>query len=131
MQKQQLKASLLKEISDLKAARSERVIVTTTDPQGIIICVNNKFCVTSKYSCEELAGHDHCIINSGFHPKKFIRDLWMTRVRPAMSGLVKCKQGEMCITPVERRSLIVCGYAWHDYRNFSGHRKRLTNSEKN
>jgi two-component system CheB/CheR fusion protein len=66
------------QLADLKRAIDHAAIVAITDVSGRITYVNDKFCEISGYSTEELIGQDHRIINSAFHSKEFIRDLWRT-----------------------------------------------------
>lgn len=70
-----------KELANLRFALDEAAIVAITDQRGVITFVNDKFCEISKYSREELIGQDHRIINSAYHPKEFIRNIWTTIAR--------------------------------------------------
>jgi PAS domain S-box-containing protein len=68
----------VKDLADTNFALNQAAIVATTDVKGRIAFVNDKFVEISKYPREELLGQDHRIINSGYHSKEFIRDLWHT-----------------------------------------------------
>jgi PAS domain S-box-containing protein len=67
-----------KELENITFALDESSIVAITDQTGRINFVNDKFCEISGYSREELLGQDHRIINSAYHSKEFIRNIWIT-----------------------------------------------------
>lgn len=68
----------LKEKQDIFSAMNSSIIVAIIDRTGKITFVNDHFCKISKYTREELFEQDHRLLNSGFHPKSFYREMWKT-----------------------------------------------------
>ncbi|KNB73119.1 bifunctional diguanylate cyclase/phosphodiesterase [Brevibacillus reuszeri] len=66
----------LRELADVRTALDQSTIVAMTDHRGIILRANDQFCHISKYPRHELIGQDHRLLNSGYHPKTFFKQMW-------------------------------------------------------
>ena len=69
---------LKKKLNDIQTALDASTIVAITDARGVILEVNQKFCEISGYDDHELVGRTHRILNSGYHPKAFFKEMWET-----------------------------------------------------
>ncbi|MDO7596134.1 MAG: EAL domain-containing protein [Pseudomonadota bacterium] len=89
-QSEQQTRAALAELKLQKLALDKHAIVAITDVKGLITYANSKFCEISGYSLEELIGQNHKILNSGYHPKGFFKNMY----REVASG--KLWQKEVC-----------------------------------
>ncbi len=111
-------AALLKEAKMIESAVNEHVGVSITDKNGRIAYVNQKFCAISKYSEDELIGQDYRVINSGFHTKEFMHNLWHTLTKGSIwkgEFKNKTKEGSYCwvdttIVPLLDQTGIPCQF---------------------
>ena len=72
------KAELLQFLQAYQHAIDASIICSITNTEGIIIYANQKFCESSKYTREELLGQNHRILNAGYHPDIFFKEMWET-----------------------------------------------------
>lgn len=73
-----------------KYALDQHALVFTTDVLGRITYANDLLCKISGYTREELLGQDHSLLNSGYHPRGYFKEMY----RIVASGNVW--HGEIC-----------------------------------
>lgn len=86
------------ELEFQKSALDASALVTIINPDGVITYVNRRFCKISGYSRKELIGNKLSIVNSGFHPDKFFKDMKTKMMKgDVWHGEIKnrAKSGEM------------------------------------
>lgn len=68
----------LSELEFQKFALDQHSIVSIADRSGKIVYTNDRFSQVSQYTREELLGQDHRMLNSGYHPSSFFKEMWQT-----------------------------------------------------
>ncbi len=77
-------------LEQYKNAVDLSMIVSKTDPSGVITYVNERFIEISKYSKVELLGKNHNIIRHPESPSTLFKELWQTiRAKKVWKGIVK------------------------------------------
>lgn len=74
------KVELLELLNSYRIAVDQNIISCISDLSGNILIANQKFCEISKYSKKELEGQKHSIVDSGYHPRSFFKNMWETIV---------------------------------------------------
>ncbi|MBF0462603.1 MAG: PAS domain S-box protein [Magnetococcales bacterium] len=62
----------------LKAAIDQHVLISIVDPEGNILSVNDRFLEVSRYAREEVVGKNPRLLDSGYHPKSYFKEMWRT-----------------------------------------------------
>lgn len=65
-------------LQEYKNVIDKSMIVSKTDPHGIITYVNEQFCDISGYRADELIGRSHRIVRHSDTPESVFQDLWKT-----------------------------------------------------
>lgn len=79
-------------LKQYQKAMDHTLLISKTDPKGIITYVNDKFCKISGYSRKELIGSPHNIVRHPDMPKEFFRDMWATiQAKKTWQGVIKNK----------------------------------------
>lgn len=71
-------SSQQRELENYKFVFDQHAILSVTDAAGCILDANELFSKISGFSREELIGHDHRMLNSGYHLKSFFEEMWLT-----------------------------------------------------
>lgn len=66
---------------NFRRALFEHNDISITDEKGVITYVSQTFTKLSGYTSEEVIGKTHQVLNSGYHPPEFFRELWNTLKR--------------------------------------------------
>lgn len=74
----QLMLLTLCENNSLQTTLHEFAIVSSMDPKGKILEVNDNFCTISGYSRDELVGKQHTTTDAGVHDAEFWKRMWST-----------------------------------------------------
>ncbi|MCB1874341.1 MAG: PAS domain S-box protein [Chromatiales bacterium] len=69
-------SDLARNLEFMKFALDEHAIVSTTDVEGNITYVNDRFCDVTGYSGKELLGRTHRFLKSGEHGDEFYAEMW-------------------------------------------------------